>query len=1483
MNDKMKDPEFVTRKVKIAPPDYSKENFLATFTPQKQLTPEQIFWSQYLIKLKSEALKEHTTVSRPIKALTMKHDAIERKNLLIANDNLIAECLSKEVFFVATNFELNVARFTKMHVAKTIVEACCLELEAELANLRDKNKDTPDFDSVFVIGKMQASLQGKDNVIRQLKKQISQLQETRSDTDRTLKHYKELYDSIKITRAKHIEQVTALTTKNVNLKAQILETVNSVSKDHVKPKVLARRKYVIDVEPIVPRLRNNRDAHLDYLRHLKESVETIRDIVKEAKVVRPLDRSIVFVCRYTKHSQELFEYVIGTCSQGSQQRDKQLAHFPLIRKKQVTFAKPSDKLNSNTHKHVAKVNTQKTNVPVPPSTGVNSCPNSSGSQPRSNTKKNRILLAKGVNKLPVEDQPRTNKSHLRTSNHVDSSSRLKRTIINSNSDSVCQAWKFYDSDLEVAFKKHSCYVRDTDDVELIKGSRGTSSVNSASTPSSTTIDQDAPSLSISPSSLAFQSHQGVATEPTFIGNNLIAPVDNNLLINVFALEPSSDASSSRDVNSTKSTYVFQTHHHLSKWSKDHPLDNVIGNPSHPELVPQPDCVMIIALNWIYKVKLDEYDDVLKNKARLVAKGYRQEEDIDFEESFSLVARIEAIRIFIANAASKNMTIYQMDVKTSFLNGELKEEVYVSLQVSQSPEGIFINQSKFALEILKKFGMDSCDPVDTPMVNLLKLDEDPLGILVDQTQFCSMVGSLMYLTTSRPELVFAVCTFARAFTASSTISSIYIQQFWDTVRYDKSAGCYRFQLDEQWFDLTKDTLSYSLQITLVNDNQAFTSPPSSDALINFINELGYPKLVKNLSNILWGVITRAHIDYADRIWEEFTQSIHAFIEDKRNLTQYTHGKKKATLIVIPSIQFTKLIIYHFQRKHKFHPRPDSSLHLPNEEPVLRYLKFSAKGTKKEVFGMPIPGSLITTDIQEASYYQEYSAKVAKHQRYLAGETGSDPDSLAPKPTKTTRKPKPTVPKADPRPPVSKPVSSKQPEPKSAPAKTQGKKRNLTTEIPDKSSKAIKSRPGFVSKKCKPTSTLRSMDESVAEDVPEKETQVDDEEVNVERALEESLKSMYDVPRGPLPPVVIREPESGKYQPLPEVSRKGKEKVIKEKVACDLLTLQTPKKKSPADRYIFQRRTSTPTGSSVHDESSSLYAELGLIDGEEESKEDVPGADAGGQGEGQAGPDPDPGNAETSQPIPSLVVHAGSDREHMDLDVADVSTQPPPEQMDEGFTATAYLKVQENLKLTVKEHVILEEPASSSRTLSSLQHLTKDLSFGDLFFSDKPSEADNDKATAETKVESMVSVTIQQDMSSILPMTSPIIDLTSRPESPKMHQLLKATATETTTTTTTTTILPPPSQQQQSTTDAMMTKRIDELEHIMADLIQKNKRLEQRLDSPGARLYTLEQLEIPYQVSKAVDEVVTNAVDWAMQAPLQNRFKDLPEANMKEILH
>ncbi|GJW67956.1 retrovirus-related pol polyprotein from transposon TNT 1-94 [Tanacetum coccineum] len=100
-------------------------------------------------------------------------------------------------------------------------------------------------------------------------------------------------------------------------------------------------------------------------------------------------------------------------------------------------------------------------------------------------------------------------------------------------------------------------------------------------------------------------------------------------------------------------------------------------------------------SWI-DVKTDEFGGVLTNKARIVAQGFRQEEGIDFEESFAPVARIEAIRIFVSNAAHKNMTIYQMDVKTTFLNGELKEEVYVS-----QPEGLVDQDNPSHVYKLKK--------------------------------------------------------------------------------------------------------------------------------------------------------------------------------------------------------------------------------------------------------------------------------------------------------------------------------------------------------------------------------------------------------------------------------------------------------------------------------------------------------------------------------------------------------------------------------------------------------------------------------------------------------------------------------------------------------------------------------------------------------------------------------------------------------------
>ncbi|GKC01284.1 retrovirus-related pol polyprotein from transposon TNT 1-94 [Tanacetum coccineum] len=127
----------------------------------------------------------------------------------------------------------------------------------------------------------------------------------------------------------------------------------------------------------------------------------------------------------------------------------------------------------------------------------------------------------------------------------------------------------------------------------------------------------------------------------------------------------------------------------------------------------------------------------------------------------LLVQIYVDDIIFSSTDPKACDIFSNEMSSKFQMSMMGQmSFFLGLQVSQNPGGIFINQSKFALEILKKFGMDSCDPVDTPMVDRLKLDEDPLGIPVDQTRFRSMVGSLMYLTASRPDLVFAVCMCAR---------------------------------------------------------------------------------------------------------------------------------------------------------------------------------------------------------------------------------------------------------------------------------------------------------------------------------------------------------------------------------------------------------------------------------------------------------------------------------------------------------------------------------------------------------------------------------------------------------------------------------------------------------------------------------------------------------------------------------------------------
>ncbi|GJS02087.1 retrovirus-related pol polyprotein from transposon TNT 1-94 [Tanacetum coccineum] len=378
----------------------------------------------------------------------------------------------------------------------------------------------------------------------------------------------------------------------------------------------------------------------------------------------------------------------------------------------------------------------------------------------------------------------------------------------------------------------------------------------ADSPMSTSIVQDAPSTSIP--STQVQEHSLIISQGFEESPKMPHFHDDPLH------EDSTSQGSSSNVRPIHTPFEL-----LGRWTKDHPKANVIRDPSRSVSTRkqlQTNAMWCYFDAFLTLVKTDEFGRVLKNKARLVAQGFRQEEGIDFKESFALVSRIEAIYIFVANAANKNMTIFQMDVKTAFLNGELKEKVYVSqlerfvdqdntshvyklkkalyglkqaprawydmvssflisqhfskdavdttlftwnegnklllvqiyvddiifastntalcnefanlmttkfkmsmmgqisfflgLQISQSPRDIFLNQSKYASEIIKNYGLLTSDSIDTHMVEKNKLDEDLQGTSVDATHYRGMIESLMYLTSSRPDLIFAVCLCAR---------------------------------------------------------------------------------------------------------------------------------------------------------------------------------------------------------------------------------------------------------------------------------------------------------------------------------------------------------------------------------------------------------------------------------------------------------------------------------------------------------------------------------------------------------------------------------------------------------------------------------------------------------------------------------------------------------------------------------------------------
>nr|GEX55470.1 retrovirus-related Pol polyprotein from transposon TNT 1-94 [Tanacetum cinerariifolium] len=468
--------------------------------------------------------------------------------------------------------------------------------------------------------------------------------------------------------------------------------------------------------------------------------------------------------------------------------------------------------------------------------------------------------------------------------------------------------------------------------------------DSTGSPSSTTVDQDAPSVR--------KSHTTAKTQSSVIPQDVkednldieVAHMGNDLLL----VEPKTYKDAL-----TQSCWIEAMQEELNEFER----------PEVWELVPRPNKVMVLTLKWIYKIKLDELGGILKNKARLVAHGCRQEEGINFEESFVPVARLEVIQIFLAYAAHKNMVVYQRDVKIAFLNGNLREEVYVC-----QPDG-FVDQDnpnlayklKKALYGLKQaprawYDMLSSfliyqgfSKVDILMVEKSKLNEDKEGKAVDPSHYHGMIGTLLYLTASIPPkrkldlsmgISFLGCPFFKAFLVTMDVPEIYMQEFWatTTVHYHSI----RFKMDNKKHIIDLESFRDILHICLSVHGQSFVKPPFEEEILAFIYFLGHSAAIRTLTDvninkiyqpwrsfaaiinkcltgkssgydnlrlsqaqILWGLYHKRNVDYAYLMWEDFVYQV----EHK--------NQKKSNEMYYP--RFTKAIIHHFMSKDPSIPR------------------------------------------------------------------------------------------------------------------------------------------------------------------------------------------------------------------------------------------------------------------------------------------------------------------------------------------------------------------------------------------------------------------------------------------------------------------------------------------------------------------------------------------------------------------------------------
>nr|GEU47216.1 retrovirus-related Pol polyprotein from transposon TNT 1-94 [Tanacetum cinerariifolium] len=710
-------------------------------------------------------------------------------------------------------------------------------------------------------------------VIKKLKERINSLSGNMKE-DKIKKELEEI-ETINI-ELDHREQILVITTLKDNLsklkgKAIVDEAVIS---HPIDPKMLK-----VDVAPLAPKLQNNRTVHFDYLKHTQEETMTLRKIVEHERLLNPLNTSLDYVC------------------------DKLMAVTSMNKTKRVRFTKPVTSSRNINIKTTSSSNVV-SNKPMLFSTGVNLSTSASGSQPSGNAcPLTRIIttakvplrkpitlesnLPKPVVTLVYSRKPKASRNNVL----VGISHETYLALLSKTRQLVPQIIET----IHVVFDELTAMASEQSSSGLTLYEMTPAIISLGLMPNPTSLTPFVPPLT--DWDMLFQPlFDELLTLPPSVDHP--APEVISLIAKVVA--PKLAASTGSPFSTTVDQDAPSASNSQSTPKTQHPIipNDVVEDSHDIEVAGSKQCKKnSMSLNAL---------SILKNKARLVARGYRQEDGIAFEESFASVVRLEAIRIFLAYAAHINMVVYQMDVNTAFLNGKLREEVYVSQPdgfvdpdnpnyvyklkkalygLKQAPRALYDMLSSFLISqdfskglvdptlfIRKnsnayfwKYNFESCDPVDTPMVEKSKLDEDKEGKAADPSHYCdadhagfqdtrhSTSGRLQFLgdrlistmditIDQKVALDEALVPHASRLRIGKTgIPKIYMQEFWATATVHHHS--IRFKMNNKKRILNLKYFREMLQICPLIPNQQFDELPFEEEILAFLRQLGHSGEIK----------------------------------------------------------------------------------------------------------------------------------------------------------------------------------------------------------------------------------------------------------------------------------------------------------------------------------------------------------------------------------------------------------------------------------------------------------------------------------------------------------------------------------------------------------------------------------------------------------------------------------------------------------------